>query len=440
MNTTQTPTVRVGDLFADMPLTREHWKAGIALFFSFVIEAWEMMIIIMASGMIAGDFQLNEEQLGSLMGSIYLGMIPGCLAWGKFTDRIGRRKTMVASLAAYGVISFASSFSPTYWILWWTRFVSGIALSGVLVSAFIYFEELLPVKYRGRATVYLASGWPLGMLFAIGVTHALRDTSWHWVLIVSSLAGLWAFAVQALVPESPYWAAGKGDQVLARRGIEQLSQGRLKVDLAKVELVVEEYKQGSFLELFDRKLLRVTTLQSVLNFCFCWGYWALATWMPLLLARKGLSVPEGNEFMALTALIMFPGYMSASWLTHRFGRKKITVSFVSLASIFGFLFAQSETLGAMYLWSFGLYFFNQGAWGVWDTWMGELYPTDVRGVGYSVGLTTQRVANALAPIVIGFLLARDTSFALTVSFISSFLVATVILALFLRETEGEVLR
>ena len=440
MTTTANRTVSVGELFADMPLTREHWKAGIALFFAFVIEAWEMMIIIMASGMISRDFQLDERQLGSLMGSIYLGMIPGCLAWGKFADRIGRKKTVVASLVSYGVISLVSSLSPTYWILWWTRFASGIALSGVLVSAFIYFEELLPVKSRGRATVYLASGWPLGMLIAIGVTHALRDTSWHWVLAVSSLAGLWAFAVQALVPESPYWAAGKGDQMLAKRAIERLAQGKLKVDLANVELTVEEHKQGSFRELFRGKLLRVTVLQSFLNFCFCWGYWALATWMPLLLARKGLSAPEGNEFMALTALIMFPGYMAASELTHRMGRKKIMVSFVSLAAVFGFLFARSASLGEMYLWSFGLYFFNQGAWGVWDTWMGELYPTDVRGVGYSVGLTMQRVANALAPILIGALLANKTSFFLTVSFISAFLVATVILSLFLHETEGEVLR
>jgi MFS transporter, putative metabolite:H+ symporter len=436
----QRTSVSVGELFAQMPLTREHWKAGVALFFAFVIEAWEMMIIIMASGMISRDFQLDERQLGSLIGSIYLGMIPGCLAWGKFADRIGRKKTVVASLASYGVISLVSAMSPTYWILWWTRFASGIALSGVLVSAFIYFEELLPVKSRGRATVYLASGWPLGMLIAIGVTHALHNTSWHWVLAASSLAGLWALAVQALVPESPYWAAGKGDQRLAKQGIERLSRGKLELDFARVKLTVEEHQQGSFLELFRGKLLGVTVLQSLLNFCFCWGYWALATWMPLLLARKGLSVPEGNEFMALTALIMFPGYMAASELTHRLGRKKVMVSFVSLAAIFGFLFARSASLGEMYLWSFGLYFFNQGAWGVWDTWMGELYPTDVRGVGYSIGLTMQRVANALAPILIGALLANKTSFAFTVSFISAFLVATVIFSVFLHETEGEFLK
>jgi len=71
--------------------------------------------------------------------------------------------------------------------------------------------------------------------------------------------------------------------------------------------------------------------------------------------------------------------------------------------------------------------------------MGELYPTDVRGVGYSVGLTVQRISNSLAPLVIGFLLARNASFSLTVSFISAFLVGAVIFTLFLKETEGQVL-
>jgi putative MFS transporter len=419
-----------------MPLTPEHWKAGIALFFSFVIEAWEMMIIIMASGMVSADLHLTPGKLGSLIGSIFLGMIPGCLLWGKITDSIGRKKVMIASLASYGVISLLSSLSPNYGLLWWSRFVSGVAVSGVLVSAFIYFEELLPVKTRGRATVYLASGWPLGMLIAIGVTQALRNTSWHWVLAVSSLAGLWALVVWTLVPESPYWAVGKGNQERAKQSLRCLSQGRLPLDLDKVALVVDQYKQGSFRELFQPHLWRVTGLQMLVNFCFCWGYWALASWMPLLLAKKGLSAPEGNEFMALTALIMFPGYMTASWLTARYGRKKIMVVFVSLAALFGFCFAQSMTLAQMYLGSFGLYFFNQGAWGVWDTWMGELYPTDVRGVGYSVGLTVQRVSNSLAPVVIGALLARNTTFSLTVSFISAFLVGTVIFTLFLNETEG----
>jgi MFS transporter, putative metabolite:H+ symporter len=102
------------------------------------------------------------------------------------------------------------------------------------------------------------------------------------------------------------------------------------------------------------------------------------------------------------------------------------IVFVSCAALFGFGFAQSMTAAQMYFWSFGLFFFNQGAWGVWDAWMGELYPTEVRGVGYSLSLTVQRIANALAPLIVGALLTRNAGFAVTVSSISAFLVATVI--------------
>lgn len=422
-----------------MPFTRAHWKAGIALFFSFVVEAWEMMILILVSDLIATDFGLNPTQLGSLIGSIFLGMIPGCLIWGKICDSRGRKFTMIASLLSYGVVSLISAASPTYTILWWTRFASGAALAGVLVATFIYFEELLPVKHRGPATVYLASGWPLGMLCAIGTTSLLRGAGWHWILATSSLASLWAIVVWRMAPESPYWAVSRGLQDHAKRSILQLSDGQLELNLTGAELVVDHYKQGSYAELFHAKLLRVTLLQSSLNFFFCWGYWAVASWMPLLLAKRGLSTPEGDTFMALSALMMIPGYMSASWLTRRFGRKKIMMSFVSCAALSGFGFAQSTTLAQLYLWNFGLFFFNQGAWGVWDTWMGELYPTHVRGVGYSLGLTAQRVANALAPIAIGALLARNTSFSYTVTFISAFLVCTVALSAFLPETEGTVL-
>jgi len=34
---------------------------------------------------------------------------------------------------------------------------------------------------------------------------------------------------------------------------------------------------------------QVTLLQTTINFCFSWGYWALASWLPELLARRGLS-------------------------------------------------------------------------------------------------------------------------------------------------------
>lgn len=243
---TEVQNRQIGELFQEMPLTKRHWKSGFAIFFSFVIESWEMMIITLISGMIGSDLKLSSAQVGSLMGSIYLGMIPGCLIWGKLTDKIGRKKTMMWSTGLYGILSLISAFSPNYDMLWWMRFAAGLGLGGLMVASFPYFEELLPVKSRGRATVYLASGWPIGYLIAIGLTYVMGPLGWHWILGVSSLAGLWAFVIKAFVPESPYWAAGNGQQQTAKDAISYLANGQVSIDLKNTHLMVDAVQQGSF--------------------------------------------------------------------------------------------------------------------------------------------------------------------------------------------------
>jgi putative MFS transporter len=432
-------SVNVGEVFRVMPLTSRHWLVGAVLFIAFVIEAWEMMVLILAGDMIAGDLHLSTAQLGNLFSSIYIGMVPGCLVWGKLADSIGRKKTLVWSLVLYGVMSAVSAFSHSFGMLWWTRLASGIALSGVMVAPFIHLEELLPVKYRGRGAVVLAAGWPVGLLLAIGVVHLLRGTNWHIILAVSSLAGLWAIGVQKIVPESPYWSASKNKEELASRSIATLYGSQAPPFPANTRFTVDNFEQGSFVRLFEPVLRMATVQQLLMNAVMAFSTWALTAWLPRLLADRGLSVGDGDTFLTFTAIIMFPGYLTASWATGKFGRRRVMAVFVAFAAIFSFSFAFSRTLWQMYLSSAGLFFFNQGAWGVWDTWMGELYPTSVRGVGYSLGLTMQRVANSLAPLVIGILLARRASFSFVVCFIACFLVLALFISLFIRETEGVVL-
>lgn len=429
----------VGAWFEDMPFTRAHLVSGLVLFVAFVIESWEMMIIIFSSASIGAEFGLDTAQIGSLMGAIFLGMIPGALVWGRLVDAVGRRTCMTWSLALYCPLPLLCALSPSYEVLWALRFVCGLVLSGVLVVTFPFFEELVPVKIRGRATVYLSAGWPLGILAAVGVTVLFMDLGWRWVIGFSSVVGLWALAVHRLVPESPYWLADKGRTDAARQAIARLSGGRVAATVSAPDAAAGDGGRTSFLDIFRRPVLRLTLLQTGINFCFSWGYWALATWMPVLLAKRGLNAPEGLTFIAISALFMFPGYMAASYLTGRFGRKKVMLGFVLVAAVAGFSFANAASMNEMYFWNFTLSFFSLGAWGIWNTWMGEIYTTHMRGAGYAWGASVQRMANALAPVVIGAMLA-SSSFPQTVTFISGFLAATFLAAIFLPETEGKVLR
>ncbi|MFL1552172.1 MFS transporter [Pseudomonas sp. E2-15] len=429
----------VGDVFRDVPLTRKHLQCCLVLFLVFAIEAWEMMIIVYTAPLIAAEFALDALAVGHLIGAMFIGMLLGALPWGKVAERIGRKRAIIWSLGTYGVISLASAFAPDYSTLYALRLLSGVAAVGMMVVTFAHFQELLPVRQRGALTVYLAAGWPIGMLLALGATVWLLPQGWRAIIVLSSLGGLWAIAVARWVPESPYWLASVGRQEDAKATIYTLSQGTVLIPKT-CELQVDRTTSGRQRDVFSAALLKVSLLQITVNFTFSWGYWGLQTWLPTLLQQRGLSLPQSYGFIALSALCMIPGYMAASYLTGRLGRKKVIVSFISASVLAGYGFANAQSLEMLYLSNFALAFFSLGAWGVWGTWVSELYPTSLRTLGYGWAIFAQRLANVAAPSLIGALIAYGSSFNLTATLINAFLLVTVVLAAFIPETEGEALR
>ncbi|MQA85494.1 MAG: MFS transporter [Streptosporangiales bacterium] len=418
-----------------MPLTSAHYKAGIALFVAFVIEAWEMLIIAFIAGPLSEDLGFGQVATGFLISALFLGMIPGALLWGPVCDRVGRKRTALVSIGAYGVLTLLAATSVSYEMLWALRFIAGLAMSGIFVITFPYFEELLPVRYRGRATVYLASGWPFGTLLAVGVALLLLPLGWRWVIVVSGLASLWALAIWRWVPESPYWLVNQGRTDEARDVLRRLSGGAVGDD---VELTIEHGRgtAANLREMLVGGFGMLTLMQVLVNFTFAYGYWGLATWLPPLLQERGLSQTGSLAFIAITALFMIPGYITASSLTGRYGRKRVFLAYIIVAAIGGFLFAAANSVTMLYLASFVLWFFALGAWGVWDTWFGELYPTRLRANGYAWGVASQRVANAIAPTITGVFVASGAGFTGTVAFVEAFVVVAALLAFYFRETEG----
>ena len=434
-----TYTRQVGDVFRNVPLTREHLKCCLALFFVFAIEAWEMMIIVYTAPLIAEDLTLDALAVGNLISAMFIGMLLGSLAWGKVAERIGRKRAILWSLAIYGVISLASAFAPNYLSLYVLRLLSGVAAVGMMVVTFAHYQELLPVRHRGALTVYLASGWPIGMLLALGATVWLMPWGWRAIIVLSSMGSLWALVVALWVPESPYWLASVGRQAQAKRVIQRLSRGAVQI-AESCQLQVDQSTRGCQRDLFAGAMLKVSALQILVNFTFSWGYWGLQTWLPTLLQQRGLSLPQSYGFIALSALCMIPGYVAASFLTHRFGRKKIIIGFIGASVVAGYGFANAHTLEMLYLSNFALAFFSLGAWGVWGTWIAELYPTPLRTIGYGWAIFAQRVANVLAPSLIGALVAYGASFNVTTTLINAFMLITVMLVAFIPETEGRALQ
>ncbi|MFJ2248299.1 MFS transporter [Streptomyces sp. NPDC087862] len=416
-----------------MPFGRAHVLAAPALFMAFVIESWEQLALVYVSGDLGDAFSIDTGRIGWVLSAVALGMIPGALVWGPVSDRIGRRAVCLWSLSAYGVIALASALSPNFTVLLVTRVLSGLALAGI-------YTVTLPVLPGAAA---IPDAWPgrglsVDRLADRSAGRGRRDAVAGRPRLArgghrSAVAGLWVFAIRAWVPESPYWLAAQNRHddaaaVLRRPGVDVPGGTRFAV--------VAPERTGRPVELLRGRLLRITVLMLVVNFTFNWGYWGLQTWLPTLLQDKGLSMSARLGFAALSALFMIPGYVSASLLTGRFGRKKVFLPYVALAAISGIFFAYSSSMTELYVANFTLAFFSLGAWGVWNTWNGEFFPTALRGTGYSWATAAQLVATSLAPSVVGLLLAQATGFSTTILFITAFLVVALLFAAPLPETKG----
>ncbi len=434
---TQQPQNRtVGDICDGMELGRAHLVAGSVLFFAFVVEAWEQVGLVYVSDGIAADFGIDRTHLGWALSSVAFGMVPGALLWGRLIDRLGRRRVAVSSLLLYALLALLAGLSPAFWPFLVLRCLSGVAFGGVYTVTFPYFLELLPTRWRGQGAVGLSIGFPVGTLLCIGVSQTLGAVSWRLVAVVAALAGLWALAIRRWVPESPYWLAKQQRHAEAARVLRRLGS---TVPEDTVFVQDDDGPGGTLRSLFGPALRRRFVLLLVVSFTFSWGYWGLQTWLPVLLESKGLSVSGAVGFVALTQLVSVPGYLLAAWLTRRFGRKPVFLTFAFISAVGGLLFGFATSQTQTYLGNLLLSFVSLGAWGIWNTWSGEILPTRLRGIGYSWVTAAILLANTVSAPVIGALMDSGAATGITVGSIMAFLVVALLAAVPLKETEGRAL-
>ncbi|KAI0434177.1 putative MFS lactose permease [Xylaria sp. FL1042] len=245
------------------PWSKESRTLYLAIFTAFLCACANGYDGSLLTGIVAMDQFQNVFHSGktgptvSLLFSLYtVGSIVGAPFAAIIADKLGRRKTMFTGgiIIIIGTAIIASSSTIPQFVV--GRFVLGIGIATMTVSAPAYAIEISPPHWRGRATGFYNCGWFGGSIPAaaivFGTEYIPSDWAWRVPLILQAFACVIVMFTIWFIPESPRWlmANGRADEALEFL-IKYHGNGDPNSRLVRLE--IEEMREGIRLDGVDKR-------------------------------------------------------------------------------------------------------------------------------------------------------------------------------------------
>ncbi|MGA7326384.1 MAG: MFS transporter [Rhodomicrobium sp.] len=372
-----------------------------------IIEWYDFLIYGTAAALVFNSlfFPNFDPTTGTLasLGTYAVGFFArpfGAAIFGRFGDRIGRKKMLMVTMGVMGLGTFAIGLMPTYeqigiWapiLLVTLRFIQGVGLGGEWGGASLIVLEHAPSNRRGLFGSLIQIGFPLGLVISSAAFNLVSKMpeadfkSWGWripFLASVILLGVGWF-VRSRVPESPLFEGIKSRGEISARPVYEAI-----------------FKNGrNFLIAVGLKISEVS-----------WVY--ILTIFIVFYATSKLGLPKTTLLNAivLAALVEVLTIPFFGWLSDQIGRRGLYFFGVLFTICFAFpLFWLIDTkdpslvtLAIVVALSLG----HGTMFGLQSTFFPELFGTRVRYTGASFGFqVSAAIGGGLSPILAAYLSER----------------------------------
>ncbi|MFE6360052.1 MFS transporter [Streptomyces sp. NPDC057806] len=213
---TGTVTTAVPARLDRLPWSRWHWMIVIGLGTVWILDGLEVTIVGNVAGRLAEEgsgLDITSAQVTGTAAALYVaGACTGALFFGRLTDRYGRKKLFMVTLAVYLAATALTALSFESWWFFLFRFLTGFGIGGEYAAINSAIDELIPSLYRGRVDLIINGSYWLGAVGGALLSIVMLDTAifpkdlgWRLSFALGVVLGLVILLVRRHVPESPRW-------------------------------------------------------------------------------------------------------------------------------------------------------------------------------------------------------------------------------------------
>jgi MFS transporter, AAHS family, 4-hydroxybenzoate transporter len=345
------------------------------------------------------DWGVTRADLAPVVAAGLIGMCFGTAIGGWAADRIGRKWSLVGSVALFGLATAASAFVDSVAALGGARLIVGLGLGGALPSATAMIAEFTPTRSRSIGIAVGMVTIPVGsMLGGLMSAAIIEDYGWRALFLIG---GVLPFALALgfawVLPESPRFLLGRPDR--RQEMLELLAKTGVREPGGVAGLPVEPPSPASkapLSTLFAAGTRVDTLLAWTAFFLTMLALYTVVSWGPAMLASEDFALSFTGSALAAFALGGIVGSVASGWLIAWLGSRPSQVvlggggAIVACAAalVFGGTPPGPGTVIGLVA---ALGFAITGMQNSMYILTAHLYPTQVRGTGIGAALAIARL-------------------------------------------------
>jgi MFS family permease len=414
-----------------LPWSPFHTRMVVALGVAWILDGLEITVAGAVVALLTKQetLHLSSTQAG-LIATVYLvGEVVGALFFGSLSDKLGRKRLFIITLAVYLIGSGLTALTLSGgigWVLFLyaTRFIAGMGIGGEYAAINSAIDELIPARFRGRVDIMVnGTYWAGAIIGTLGTYIFLNQLSpnigWRVAFLLGPVLGLVIIFVRRHLPESPRWQVMHGHEAAAEETIAYIEHEveaagrelpRVPEDKAVEIKPAENIGYFALARLLFKEYPQRAIYGATLMITQSFLYNAIFFTYTLVLTNfYDVDAKKAPLFLIAFAVGNLSGPFVLGHLFDTIGRKKmISGTYILsgvLLAITAFLFkanvltATTQTIA----WCVIFFFASAGASSAYLT-VSEIFPQEVRAKAIAVFFAIAQCFGALGPVIYGALI------------------------------------